>query len=1039
MANDFEKFIGQIENDSKIDAAKKEKLLIYLKETFRRKIRIYSSSDYENILNILLNLNYDVEVFDKLLSTSYFIKNSINAKNGSKYKSQPNVTYVETVYLLFSCLDNNFEDYNSYDYKNNVILARVIHKIINDGEFLNGEISILDLAKQIYNKYHSNSNNFNQDICKIFKTLTMIEKGLQECDNKEEVVFRSKELMELFEKDNGFENLYFIDIVKEFYPIFGNDLFVYIKNASYDCKEKFDTNYVIKYLINIEEKREIFDKQKSKIVGEVSRIDVEVEKNVESTFVSFIKTIESNHNIDPSVSKSIVQNIRSIFARYLENQSAFVGEKLNDFFDNCTSYINNLVLPGSKNGIDELVGELVSNCKDFFVEYDSKKFKEIVDYLIDNTDLTVGDLRELGNKCARFFKEADINKLKAINSSLQEFKKEINEKFGKSDLINSNIFDVVLKNNPELLLNNKIDEVIDFVSGRKSLDDYGYKYRGFALNKDFLSYNFYKMMVEDNYKILFKSSMGRLIDNLNYLEEKCELYNIKYKEFNFNENTIYALLSKDLYSEGTNVIGEIKNLFNDSDFKKIIESNPELFMISSSDLEIIVKRCMFNENDGYPFHSLLASELYLYRVSDFKNKSSDDLLNKDFKFIDLGISASYEIDPMEIVTSSYIDDKETNNIWDTYNMRRAKAEVIDSLLDTLDSGNFVSPSKTTEIINKILNLYNEIYSKVPNVYLKNRLVDIASDRMETYEYQISDNNEKLEAKKALIPIYLSEKKDSDIIVERLNELIESVESQSLRRYVRKVLSKFKEERKRKSDEKYSETTEMILELEKTIFEMDREVENLNYFLSLIDSNSFIDGNYEEINSFSINSLKIVEDDVTDDKSKVESLLKGRNLIIFSNVVDLEDIPNDKDFVEKVYKFLGDTEFSIMSKEFMSKNTLDKDFVEKFVDHREEIWSRRENRTPVRVYFIPVHTKYFTCYYVVNVNYKDHNHLDGGCSSDEVYRRRVREAKALENKINSMSYNELLEYIKQTKESYNEVMEPIFSKMHAYEKKRKGKK
>ena len=67
------------------------------------------------------------------------------------------------------------------------------------------------------------------------------------------------------------------------------------------------------------------------------------------------------------------------------------------------------------------------------------------------------------------------------------------------------------------------------------------------------------------------------------------------------------------------------------------------------------------------------------------------------------------------------------------------------------------------------------------------------------------------------------------------------------------------------------------------------------------------------------------------------------------------------FIEKIYKFLGDNEFSITSKSFMEANSLNNDFVKKMIDHRDGVFSRRENRTPVRVYFIPVKNKHFYCY------------------------------------------------------------------------------
>ena len=124
---------------------------------------------------------------------------------------------------------------------------------------------------------------------------------------------------------------------------------------------------------------------------------------------------------------------------------------------------------------------------------------------------------------------------------------------------------------------------------------------------------------------------------------------------------------------------------------------------------------------------------------------------------------------------------------------------------------------------------------------------------------------------------------------------------------------------------------------------------------------------------------------------------------------------------------------------MKTNSFNKDFVEKLSDHRACIWSRRESRTPVRVYFIPIHTKYFTAYYVVHVNFKDHAHLDGGCSTDAVYNRRVMEANNYEAIINGLSAEELTRFIRETKEDYEIAMKPIVSKVESYNKKRNNKK
>ena len=85
-------------------------------------------------------------------------------------------------------------------------------------------------------------------------------------------------------------------------------------------------------------------------------------------------------------------------------------------------YINDLSSRKAKNrkDIESLISQLLEDCKMFFIEYDSKKFKDIVEYVITNTELNNGDLKEVAKECARFFKDADIEKLKQNEKSYRE-------------------------------------------------------------------------------------------------------------------------------------------------------------------------------------------------------------------------------------------------------------------------------------------------------------------------------------------------------------------------------------------------------------------------------------------------------------------------------------------------------------------------------------------------------------------------------------------------------------------------------------------
>ena len=194
-------------------------------------------------------------------------------------------------------------------------------------------------------------------------------------------------------------------------------------------------------------------------------------------------------------------------------------------------------------------------------------------------------------------------------------------------------------------------------------------------------------------------------------------------------------------------------------------------------------------------------------------------------------------------------------------------------------------------------------------------------------------------------------------------------------------------------------------------------------------------------SFTINSLTVKS--VVMDKSDeqlIKEALDGKNVIVFSNGIDLEEIPNDRHFIEKINKFLGDGESSISSYEFMNDITVgnDTDYIERYGSYRARVCARRENRTQVRVYYIPIHTKYFTCYFVTGVNYKDHGHIYAGMD-DAVYASRIDDALTLEKAINNMTLEEALAFIKTHREIYKDEMKPIFDKYNSYQSKKKNNK
>lgn len=1042
MVNEFRNFMQRIECDDSIDEISKRRLLDYLRGNLFSNVRVFTFEEYGIVEKILKDFDYDVYLFEKLLETTYRIRNVIGSKNNDN-KVVPRVDYLFAIHTIFKELNMDLYGYDNRYNLANTALARTAFKIVYDDGILNNEISIIDLTKEIYNRYCV-GYNINKSVCTIFKYLNRIEKGFNELEGEYKGALTSEEFYSMFEYFRELDDLHFSDIIKEYYPTFKNELFVLIKNAVSNAnEEKINTDYVMKYLSNIVSRREQFNSQKEKAINEVERIDVATESNVLLAFSKLIQTIDNNNNIEANISKDIISNIRNVYESRLSLQREFLSNEFDNFFINCTSYINDLLIPSSssKTGIDELISVMVKNCKDFFVEYDSKKFKEIVDYILENTDITADQLKGVGEKCAQFFKEADINKLKVINSSLKEFKDYVNKNYKQSDFMD-NIFETILINNPEALLkDNKLPDLISFLKGEKSLKEYGYKYPDFMVRKDFLTYNFFNKIKENNYKFFEDASLPRLIHNLNYLDEKCEICEINFSNFNFSEDMIYTLLSEELYSRGTNVLMDIKDIFEEKDFKKIMELNPELLMITSEDLEIMIKRCILNENSDYNFYDLLSSELYFYRTSDYKNTNESELMKREFKYINLGINNSKTFDAEDIITDGYIANEELQNVMNEYNKRQEKVDRLSVLLNELEKENLNDVFDLHRSVEEIFKLYIEVYGKVPNITYKNKVIDVITSKKEKYEYELSDISEELDSKREVSSIYETEKKDSDYTIEQIKILIDSIDSEAVKKDLDKFLNSFKMERQNKTDKKKNEIQESIKEIELRMQLLDRQVENLDYLISIM-SREELDNEIEKLfykpKTFTINEL----DDYVilngkNEEENIQDVLENKNLILFADGVDLSDIPNDKNFIERVYKFLGDTDFSISSPSFMKNPS--SEYVEKFIDHRDGILSRRESRTPVRVYFIPVKNKYFNCYYVINVNYKDHNHYDGGCSNDDVYNRRMMEVKSLEKLLDGLTYPELIKFINDSKKEYDEEMKPIVSKIETSNKKKNGKK
>lgn len=1042
MNNEFRLFLNRIESNDELNEKEKSSLIIFLKSKLFSNVRVFNREEYADIEYILKDLNYDITKFEALLNLSKNVRNVIGNK-GNRAFQLPKTEYVRAIYTVFKELDMDLIGYDKDFYIANVAMARTAYRIVMNDDVINGEIPFIDLTKIICDEY-CNDYEKNRACCTVLKLLHRVDMGLKVFEGKYKEVVTSGEFLSMFENYTSLNNLHISDLIEEFYPIFENELFSLINNILKENEgEKVDTEYVFKCLTNIKQRREEFNRKKTQIVDGITKIDVDTQKKTEYVFSDLIESISSNKSIDKDVKENIINNINNVFNEYSRKQRVFVGNQLDVFFENCSSFINDLLLLNDKkNGIDELISDLVVKCKDFFIEYDSKKFKDIVDYIMENTDLSFDDLRGVGNKCASLFKDGDINKLKIIKDSLIEFNDYVNKTFEDNELIRDNIFESVLINNPELLLkNNNISDVLGFLKGEISLSDRGYHYRNLTLEKGFLSIDFYKKIIDDNCKILLNSSLERIINNLNYLEGKCGIWNINFKKFNFNENMIYFLLENNLCEVGTQSLDFLLEIFDGEDFKKVVELNPELLMMTRRDLEIIVKRCVLNENQDYGFYDLLSSELYYYNFNEFEGKSEKEIEQKPFKYIDLGLGVSREFDIEEILTSNVVGYNISNDVLNKYEDRRRKMKELDFLLLELEKDETIE-GQLDSIIERIVKAYNEVYGAVPYMSYKNTVLDFINTKKDYYEYRINDDIEELEGKKAKRSIYASQKKDSILAIKRLDELVLSIKNEEIKADIIKYTNKIRDTYKIRSEYEENQLTEAIEDLEWNIKTFDREVEFLNYWLTVVGFDESLIVEYETINNktFNIAELATHESEISiSSEEELAMLLENQNVVVFSDSIDLNDIPNDKDFFDKVYKFLGDTDFSVRSKKFMQGIGLNKEFIEKLSIPRNGIWSRRENGTPVRVYFIPVYTKYFTCYYVTGVNYKDHAHLDGGCSSEDVYKRTIKKAKDIKEMVESLSIEAAIEFVKEANKKYEEKMQPIISKIERSAKKKNSKK
>lgn len=1036
--------IATIQANEVINEENKKKIINYLYKDFYYKVFASSKEDYENISRILIDLDYDFEKFQKYINFSYTIRNAINDKSGS-YRVKPNTNYVLDLYNMIKKINFDYMNYSLGHKLSNVTLTRTMFRLINNKEMLNNEISILDFANNICNKYYFNEER-NNALYYVLKAIDMVERGLEELEIEEEKIFLEEEVEALFSMNHFPHELALTDIIKEFYPIFGKDVFILIKECSLNNEEEFNTNTLMRYLRNSQDRLSVISKHKDRIKASVKKIELDSEKAVSELFVDLFVTIQDNKYIEENLKKTLLNNISKIYERYRDNQDEFLDEKVDLFFKNCTSYLNDVIIPSKerKDKIDKLMSSFLVDCKDFFLEYDAKKFKELIDFVTNNTGLNGNDLIIIKDKCLDIFKNANIAKLKEIQTSLKEFRDFINNIDSSNNSLNEDIFENILLRNPQLLMqNNNLEEVLNFLKGDISLKKYGYQGADFRLNPSLYSFDFLKKLALDDYESLFKIDMETIVGNLNFIETICSTNDINFRELKINEDMITMLLKPDLidvdYSFYT-----LKYLFSGDELKILLEANPNILTLNKRDLSLMVQRCISNENKDFTFDKLLASELYYYYdKKDYDNVDDNVILNRDFKYIHLNFNDKV-LDMEELLLGTHLfDGLDVDELFNLYTNRNKKYTKIVKTLTQLDTKEYTFKTFYSTV-NKLLSTYKELYDKVPNLTLLENIRETISNRIESYQMRISDSSDLIDSKKDLLGIYQNEKHDSLRTKTALNEVLSQISSDVIREDINKFLKYIDTTRIKNSENKIIEISKLIEDLNNTIKVLTRESEHLDYMLRSSDPNVLMDElniEYKVKPSFTINSLTVKS--VVMDKSDeqlIKEALDGKNVIVFSNGIDLEEIPNDRHFIEKINKFLEDGESSISSYEFMNDITggNDTDYIERYGSYRARVCARRENRTQVRVYYIPIHTKYFTCYFVTGVNYKDHGHIYAGMD-DAVYASKIDDALTLEKAINNMTLEEALAFIKTHREIYKDEMKPIFDKYNSYQSKKKNNK
>lgn len=1045
------KIIEMIYNNDEIDQKTKEKLVEYTNTQLKYKVYLFNDNDAIELNKIFKKLEYDYDKISAFFNIGYNVKNAISKKRNEIMKTEgkgkfikPKISYITTLLDVLEKLNFDYFTYQSstrFSGANNLILSRLIYRMQTNKEILNNEISIIELSKRIYDKYY-NKKEINGSLHEIIKTLNLIDRGVSELSQTYQTIFLSDEIEMMFTCKFDTSSLFLTDIIRDFYPIFQNELFFLINQiANVTSEENFTTNEVVRQLKNIQELRKCENITLQALKDDFKIIESNSKKKIKTIFDETLTKIKENESINDISREKIINNINLIFSKYESKQEEFIDETLVSLFKNIEFYVNELVTNKlyKMEKIEEVINECLINCKDFFLEYDGKKFKEIIDFLLSNTSLDVNDLKILSNKCITIFKETDANKFKTIYASLNEFKNLINSKANMNEqLIDDNLLNDILTTAPDLVLNNEnnLINMVNFLKGDLNLKHYGYKGIDFKLDKNFISYNFLSKIIDDNYKVLFECSMDKIINNLNMIENIANSCNINFKYLKISEDMIYTILKENIDILATERFSKLKTLFANSDLKAIIEHNPEVLMIDDNQLELLIEKSVLNCNESYDFFDLLSSELYYFKRSNFISKTEKEILNSNFKYVDLDLEKNTNFDIEDILTSTLIvNGKRASFIYDEYNKRKDELS-IDEMLSNIENNDSPIDDLYNNVI-VIIQKYEQLYSRVPNIAILNRITETITNKIDYLEFQISDYMEELDEKTDLLNTYKAEKKDGLMIKTNILNFYDQIQSDSLRSDIDNFIKHIESKSSLENTRNQREISLRISQLNDMIEDLNDKVSNLQHALLIASSN---DEEKMHNTKIDLNSYVTI-DQMSKSKTKsinieeiINNKLNGKNIILIDDSIELTDIPNDRNFIDKIYKFLIDDNFSIRSQKFMKDNYINPDVIEKYVDQREGIYSRRENGTPVRIYFIPIKTKYFNSYYVIGINYKDSHHLDAGCSTDYVYNLRLKSAKRLEEAINKMNdIDDVLNFIDTTNKEFEQQISPIIEK---YNRKKK---